>query len=137
VRHVGFFLNTEKERQRVGQQRRHDKTTATQLTERQAYWLKHLRACEASGLTTSAYAKQNRLSVHALYQARKELRRRGVLASSHKRSSVTFAKVRAVPAAAREWRWTIRFPNGAAIELEAPREREDQVHLLGLVAGLS
>ncbi len=121
----------------MGQRRRHDETTAPRLTERQAYWLDHLRACEASGLTTSAYAKKHRLSVHALYQARKEFRRRGVLASSPKRSSVTFAKVRAIPAAAREWPWTIRFPNGAVIEFEAPREREDQAHLLGLVAGLS
>ena len=121
----------------MGQRRRHDRTTARRLTERQVYWLEHLRACEASGLTTSAYAKKHRLSVHALYQARKDQRRREALASSPKRSSVTFARVQAAPAAARERSWRIRFPNGAVIELEAPREREDQVHLLQSVAGLS
>ncbi len=121
----------------MGQRRSRDKTTPPRLTERQAYWLGHLRACAASGLTASAYAKKHRLSVHALYQARKDHRRREAFASSPKRSSVTFARVQAAPAAARERSWRIRFPNGAVIELEAPREREDQVHLLQSFAGLS
>ena len=137
MRHVGLFLNTEKERQQVGQQRRHNKATASRLTERQAYWLQHLRACEAAGTTTSAYAKKHGLSVHALYQARKEFRRRETLASSPKRSSVSFARVQAAPAESRERSWWIRFPNGAVIELEAPREPEDQLQLLQSVAGLS
>jgi hypothetical protein len=121
----------------MGQRRRHDKTTAPQLTERQAYWLKQLRACDASGLTSSAYAKKHRLSIYALYQARRDHRRREALASSPKRAPVTFTKVRAAPSTAREGSWRIRFPNGAVIELEAPREPEDQVHLLQSVAGLS
>ncbi len=121
----------------MGQQRRNNKTTAPRLTERQGYWLDHLRACEVSGTTTSAYAKKHRLSVHALYQARKDHRRREALLSSPKRTSVTFAKVRAAPSTAREGSWRIRFPNGAVIELEAPREPEDQVHLLQSVASLS
>jgi len=121
----------------MGQRRRPDRASASRLTARQAYWLEHLRSCEASGLTTSAYAKKHRLSVHGLYQARKEFRRREAVLSSSKRASVTFAKVLAPRSTAREWPWTIRFPNGAVIELEAPREREDQVHLLQSVAGLS
>ena len=121
----------------MGQRRAHDKTTAPQLTERQAYWLKHLRACEASGLTAKAYAKQHRLSIQALYQTKKDLRRRKALAPPRKRPSVTFARVHAAASAAREGSWRIRFPNGALIELEAPREPEDQVQLLQSVAGLS
>ena len=121
----------------MGQRRRQDKTTTSRLTERQAYWLQHLLACEASNMTTSAYAEKHGLSVHALYQARKDHRRRETLASSPERTSVTFAKVRATPSTAREGSWRIRFPNGAVIELEAPREPEGQVHLLQSVAGLS
>ena len=86
----------------MGQRRRYDKTGTPQLTERQVYWLEHLRACEASGLTVSAYAKKHRLSIHALYQSRKVYRRREAFASSPKRSSVTFARVEAVSSAARE-----------------------------------
>ncbi len=121
----------------MGQRRLHDKTTPAQLTERQAYWLAHHRACETSGLTAKAYAKKHRLSIHALYQARKDLRRRNALASPTKKPSVTFARVHAAPAATRERSWRIRFPNGAVIELEAPRESDDQLHLLQSVAGLS
>ncbi len=121
----------------MGQRRRGDKTTSAQLTERQAYWLAHHRACEASGLTAKAYAKKHRLSIQALYQARKDLRRRKALASPSKKPSVTFARVHAAPTAAGERSWRVRFPNGAVIELEAPREPEDQAHLLQSVARLS
>ena len=121
----------------MGHRRPGDKTASPQLTERQAYWLEHLRACASSGLTAKAYAMKHRLSIHALYQARKEQRRRKTRASRSRRSSVTFARVHSSPAAAREPSWRIRFPNGAVIELEGPREPEDQVQLLQSVAGLS
>jgi hypothetical protein len=137
VRHVALFLNTEKESPRMGQRRTRDKTTPPRLTERQAYWLEHLRACETSGLTAKAYAKKHRLSIHALYQAGKERRRRDALASPRKRRSVTFAKVHAAPVAIQGGSWRVRLPNGAVIELEAPREPEDRVHLLQSVACLS
>ena len=120
----------------MGQHRPHDKAPP-RLTERQAYWLERLRACEASGLTAKAYAKKHGLSNHALYQARKELRRRESLASPSNRPSVTFARVHAAPATARERSWRIRFTNGAEIEIEAPREPEGRVHLLQSIAGLS
>jgi hypothetical protein len=135
VRHVALYLNTEKESPRMGQHRPHDKASP-RLTERQAYWLERLRACEASGLTAKAYAKKHRLSIHALYQARKELRRRESLASPRNRPSVTFARVHAAPVTTRERSWRIRFPNGAVIEIEGPRAPEDRVHLLQSVAGL-
>ena len=121
----------------MGEQRRRVESTPTQLTERQAQWAKHLRACAASGLTSKAYAEKHQLSIHGLYQARKEHRRRESLASPPNRPSVTFARVHAAPATARERSWRIRFPNGAVVEIEAPREPEDRVHLLQSVAGLS
>ena len=121
----------------MGQQRRRVESTPTQLTKRQAHWAMHLRACAASGLTSKAYAEKHQLSIHGLYQARKELRRREVLASPAKSPSVTFAKVRAEPRVARGGVWRVRFSNGAVLELEAPREREDEVWLLKTVAGLS
>ena len=121
----------------MGQRRPRDETPPPRLTERQAYWLKQLRVCEASGLTTRAFAKKHRLSVHALYQARKELRRRESRTSSPNRQSVTFAKVRAEPGVARGGLWRVRFPNGSLLEIEAPREPGERVHLLQALAGLS
>ena len=122
----------------MGQRRPRDGTPPPRLTERQVYWLEQLRVCEASGLTTRAFAKKHRLSVHALYQARKMRRRREAVAFPAKKRSVTFAKVRTVrPASAPGSMWRVRLPNGAVIELEPPRSPEDQVQLLQSVAGLS
>ena len=44
-----------------------------QLTERQRFWLRHLRACEVSGQTSIDYAKAHGLKVKSLYSARKAL----------------------------------------------------------------
>lgn len=121
----------------MGRRQHPEKAASAHLTERQAYWLEHHRACEASGLTAKAYARKHRLSIQALYQARKDLRRRKALASPAKKPSVTFARVHVAPAAVREPSWRIRFPNGAVIELGAPPEPEDQAHLLQSVARLS
>ena len=121
----------------MGQRRPRNQGTPSRLTERQAYWVEHLRACASCGLTSKAYAEKHGLSVHALYQARKEFRRRESLASPPNEPSVTFAKVRVEPSVARGGWWRVRFPNGSLIELEAPREPGEQVHLLQAVAGLS
>ena len=121
----------------MGQRRPNNKAPRSRLTERQAYWLEHLRACGSSGLTSKAYAKKHRLSVHALYQARKELRRREAFASAPNQPSVSFTKVRVEPGVARGGMWRVRFPNGSWIELEAPREAEERVGLLQAVADVS
>jgi len=52
---------------------------STGLTPRQREWLGHLRACGHSGETVRAYAKRHGFSEHGMYQAAKDLRRRGVL----------------------------------------------------------
>ncbi len=93
------------------------------LTERERYWLGHHGACEKSGLTAKAYARRHRLSIHALYQARKRLRAMGALEPAATRSSQAeprpsggFTRVEA-PAAARP-RYRVRLPNGALVEWE-------------------
>lgn len=49
------------------------------LTTQQRVWLGHLRACGNGRQTLAAYAAQQGLNVRALYDARKRLKRRGVL----------------------------------------------------------
>lgn len=44
------------------------------------FWLDHLKAIDASGLTTKAYGEQHNLGVKKLYEWRKKLRTHGVLA---------------------------------------------------------
>jgi hypothetical protein len=56
--------------------------TATQgsdLTERQHYWLKHIRACNASGKTTIDYAREHGIKVKSMYSARKALAEKGTV----------------------------------------------------------
>jgi hypothetical protein len=48
-------------------------------SEREQFWLSHLRACAGGEL--KAYAEAHGLAVESLYQARHRLRSRGLLAS--------------------------------------------------------
>ena len=43
------------------------------MSERSKFWLSHLSAIEAEGITTKAYAEREGLSPQALYQWRKRL----------------------------------------------------------------
>ena len=43
------------------------------MSERSTFWLSHLSAIEAEGITTKAYAQREELSPQALYQWRKRL----------------------------------------------------------------
>ena len=52
------------------------------LTERQRYWLEHLRACEKAGKTMQAYAIVRWREVRACDGAKKRVGRRVVLAPS-------------------------------------------------------
>lgn len=98
--------------------------TAVKATERDQFWLDHEAKLSGTDLTAKAYAAEQGLSLHALYQARKRLRMLGLLPPaasprSSKKSSakaVSFAKVefRSPAAAAAEFR--LSLPNGYVLE---------------------
>ena len=48
------------------------------LTQRQKFWIEHMRRCEASGLSLAAYAAEHELSVGAMYAFRRWQRERQV-----------------------------------------------------------
>ena len=54
----------------------------TRLTDREQFWLGHLRACRRQGQTVKVYATTRGLSVSALYTARSTFKRRGVLSEA-------------------------------------------------------
>jgi len=56
-----------------------DDLQAIPLTERQRYWLEHLRACSASDKGIAAYAAAHDLDVKAMYASKKVLVKKGVL----------------------------------------------------------
>jgi hypothetical protein len=106
-----------------------------ELTSRQREWLAHLKRCEASGETMKAYAKHHGLSVHAMYQAVKELRRRGALPpTTHSQTDdrASFVRVSSAPSTATAWR--VRFASGAVLEGAGPLSSES---LTALVEALS
>ena len=54
-------------------------STEIPLTDKQRFWLEHIKACEQSGQSMSQYAKAQELNVTAFYNWKATLRRKGVL----------------------------------------------------------
>ena len=79
------------------------------LTERQQYWLKHIRACDAAGKPSVEYARENGIEVSALYAARKALADKGALPKPPR-----FQKATVVDGTAGV-QWQIQLPNGALV----------------------
>ena len=96
------------------------------LSERQRYWLKHIRAAERKREPLTHYAKRLGLSEHSLYEAKRRLRRRGVLAPASVRRRPPPARFVRVVAARPESRPTssplrVQLASGAVLEwAEAP-----------------
>ncbi len=94
------------------------------LSERQRYWLKHLRTAERNGEPLQTYAKRLGLSAHSLYEAKRRLRAYGLIAPAPARGArrpafarVAVAEVVRAPASLR-----VRLASGAVLEWsEAPR----------------
>lgn len=101
-----------------------------ELTAGQHRWLRHLRKAERGGETVRGYAARHGLSEHAMYQAAKVLRAKGVLgvaARPEKRPAPAgrAAKPRFVELKVAEparggsaGAWRARLPNGVVIEGE-------------------
>jgi len=90
-----------------------DQHNEAALTERQQYWLKHLRACEAAGKTTIDYARTHGINVKTLYSARKALAEKGTLPCPQ---ATRFQKVQTPgrqPHSDSQWR--IQLPNGVVV----------------------
>ena len=84
------------------------------FTDRQQYWLKHLRACEASGLTTIDYARTHGIKVKSLYAARRALAEAGRLPPALTR----FQRVRVATDPAADVgpaQWQVQLPNGTIV----------------------
>jgi hypothetical protein len=105
---------------------------ATELTERQRYWLEKLQACESEGKSLSSYAAEQGFHVGAIYAAKKTLIRKGVLAQT---SGVRFQRVQTqVMNVSKEWR--IRFPNGVSVEFSGAADGGSLSTILSTVARL-
>jgi hypothetical protein len=102
-----------------------------------------IRACERSGEPMKRYAARKNLSIHTLYQAKKVLRKKGVLGSP----SVAPAKRRIARAAEKPalrfvqavrrseeseigFRWRVHLPGGVIFESNAALTSDETLRLL-------
>ena len=77
------------------------------LTERQQFWLDHLRVCREQGHTLRGYEKAHGLSVSGLYTAHSTLKSRG-LVTEPATLAPTFVPVRIAPGGAA---FRVHLPN--------------------------
>jgi len=54
----------------------------SELTERQRHWLEHIRAAQRKDEPLTVYADQQGLSVSSLYEAKRHLRKAGIIAAA-------------------------------------------------------
>ncbi len=98
------------------------------VTERDRFWMDHETAIAASGQSAKAYAAEQGLSLHALYQSRK--RRRAMAetakvasprsASKPIRKSVSFSRVELRSPQATTAEFRLSLPNGFVLEWSGP-----------------
>ena len=81
------------------------------LTERQRYWLEHIRACEASGKSMAEYAASQGIAVRAMYGGKKILVKKGVLSTA---PEARFQRVQVMDTSVNN-RWQIGLPNGVSV----------------------
>ena len=92
-------------------------SSSKSLSPRLRYWLDHLQACAQRGVSLSAYASAQGLTVGALYEAKSRLRQRGAWPPSVAR----FVRVQGTPVQAapglRASLFRVSLPNGVVVEM--------------------
>ena len=112
-----------------------DSSKAAVLTERQQYWMKHIRACDNAGQTSVDYTREHGLNVKSLYSARKALAQKGELPRPQpprfQKAEVSSSLLH------RDSQWRIQLPNGVAVEFGGQVDAETLSMVLSTTASLS
>jgi hypothetical protein len=105
------------------------------LTERQQYWLKHIRACDAAGQTSVDYARVHGINVKSLYSARKALTEKSTLRSPQ---PPRFHKAQVASDPIRtDSQWQVQLPNGVVIAFGGEVDAKSLSLVLSTAASLS
>ena len=102
------------------------------LTSRQQFWLEHVEACEAAGVSMKAYAERRGLNLQSFYGWKGQLKRRGLLSPAHSSADdngmlpVAFVASPEPSPGAR-----VSFANGITIEVPPGVPPEALVRLIG------
>ena len=91
-------------------------STHSSLTERQRFWLEHLRACGSGSL--KVYAEQHALEVSSLYEAKSQFKRKGMLDAPAAR----FVRVQRDTPELSPALWRIHLRNGTLVEVACAPE---------------
>ena len=111
--------------------------SASSLTERQQYWLTHVRACDSAGKTTVEYARVHGLNAKSMYSARKALVEKGTLPRAQPQAN-SFQKVQVSSSHLHtDNQWRIELPNGAVIVCGEPVDATTLSLVLNTAASLS
>jgi hypothetical protein len=105
-------------------------TTDTTRRDRQRFWVEHVQAAAASGLTLKEYATREGLAVTQLYGWRRSCKRRGLLGQAPAADRFVPVQVVADPACAP---LRLVFPDGLALEFG---EAVTEATLRRVLAGL-
>lgn len=98
------------------------------VTERDRFWMDHEASIAASGQSAKAYAAEQGLSLHALYQSRKRRRAMAETAKAKSprsepkpsRKPVSFSRVELRPPQATASEFRLSLPNGFVLEWSGP-----------------
>ena len=105
------------------------------LTERQQYWLNHIRACDAENKTSVQYARAHGINVKSLYSARKALAEKGTLPrpqpSRFQKAQVSSGLVQS------DTHWQVQLPNGVVIAFGGAVDAKSLSLVLSTAASLS
>ena len=116
--------------------RRRSRKAEQDLSERQRFWLKHLREAERKDEALNAYAERLGLSESSLYEAKRRLRACGVIAPAGKRriSSPEFVRVEIADATRTPASLRVRLASGAQLEWSEAPQGAALRELIGLVS---
>ncbi len=108
--------------------------------------LVQVRACERTGESLKAYAARHGISVHSLYQAKKQARQQGLLRPhGAEKGSLTRSSrprrprfVEAISAPAQPqpgYSWRLRFSSGEVLESSTPLGGDEALRLIDVLRG--
>ena len=104
--------------------------TIPALTDRQRYWLQHIRACKDSGKTIAEYAAEQGFTARSMYGGKKTLVKKGVLPGMH---AARFQRVQVMEAAISN-QWRIQLPNGVSVAFAGEVDAGSLATVLGAAA---
>lgn len=87
------------------------------LTDKQRYWLEHIKACEARGQPLSAYAAEHQLGLKSCYRWKSLLTQIGLLADMAVAVPV-FRPVQIKPVSMSTGHFRFTLPNGILVEIQ-------------------